>query len=143
MVEYSLSLSKKSFGDIISLLEKQKKKYEEQYPAFPKDCIEIFKGGEMQTDSAEICIAMEQTTFFPLIYAARTLLFPKGFHCLSNLFGLKRIQENALDISHLNKRSSGHHRNRDFLDSRELLMHYTVQTTALLCCPEHTKGRSD
>lgn len=66
MVEYSLSLSKKSFGDIISLLEKQKKKYEEQYPAFPKDCIEIFKGGEMQTDSTEICIAHSRLHFFLL-----------------------------------------------------------------------------
>lgn len=133
MVEYSLSLWKKGFGDIVSLLEKAKKKYEEQHPAVPKNYIETLKGGKIQTDSAEIYTA--HSRLHSLIYAAQTLLCPKGFHYLPNLSGLKRIQENALDLSNLNKRSS--HRNRDL---KEALRHYIVQNMAHLRYPKHTKG---
>lgn len=78
MVEYSLSLSKKSFGDIISLLEKEKRKYKEQYPAFPRKCTEIFKGGEIQTDSAEIRIAHSRQHFCSYLCSTNPSL-PKKF----------------------------------------------------------------
>jgi len=50
-----------------------------------------------------------QTTFFLFMYAAQTLLCPKGFHYLPNLCGSNRIQQNALDPGSFNKRSSSHH----------------------------------
>lgn len=76
MVEYSLSLSKKSFGDIISLLEK--KKYEEQYPAFPKDCTEIFKGRECKQTLQRSALPIADYIFSSYLCSMNPSL-PKSF----------------------------------------------------------------
>lgn len=92
MAEYSLSSWKKNFGDVISLFEKEKKKYEEQRPEFPKNYIETFKGGKFkQTLQRSVLPIADYILSF--IYAAQTGLCLKDFHYLPNLFGLKRIRK--------------------------------------------------
>lgn len=140
MVEQSLSLWKKSFGDIVSLLEKVRR----TTSSIPQELYRNIRGrgvgwgGVGFKQTAEICTAHSRLHSFSYLCSTKPPL-PKRFPLPPKPLWIKKNSGKCFGHQQL-KRCSSSRRNRDLLDSKEALMHCTVLNMAHLHCPKCTKG---
>lgn len=135
------SLSRYGRRVLVTLFHYQKK-YEEQHPAFPRNCTETFGaggwGGVGFKQTAEICTAHSRLHSFSYLCSTKPPL-PKRFPLPPKPLWIKKNSGKCFGHQQL-KRCSSSRRNRDLLDSKEALMHCTVLNMAHLHCPKCTKG---